>query len=183
MKKILTGSVLAGVLAAIPVVGTFAAGTYMNSTITTNLELTINDACSFTRTNQSVTVSMDPNALNTSMTSTYKVICNDVAGYSVAAVFTKMTGPGADIEYSATTPTAGSGTWTATKGAASATSNIAGTWQSGSSTYTGGTLMSGSGPTTTSGTSQQVTYKVGTAASQAAGAYSATATYTATQNS
>ena len=188
MKKILTIGILAGGVAVIPMVGAFAAGTYTfsGSPLVTTLNLTINDACNFSRTSQTVTVEMNPNQLDTSMTSTYKIICNDAAGYSVSAVFTKMkpmTGyTGTNIDYSETTPTAGSGTWTATKGAASATTNIAGTYNTQTEKYTGGTLMSGTGPTSTSGTTQQVTYKVGTAAAQAAGNYQATATYTATQN-
>ena len=176
MKKVLKIGILAGVLATVPVVGAFAAGTYtfVDDQLVTTLNLTVSDACAFSRTSTSTSVTMNPNALSTSMTSTYKIICNDAAGYSVGAAFTALTGPGTDITYSATTPSKGSGTWTATLGTASGTTNIA---------ATGGVLMSSDGPTTAAGTSQQVTYKVGTAAAQAAGSYTGTATYTATQNS
>ena len=180
MKKMVLG--VTAFMAAVPLIGVISSSD--TSALVDNLSLTVNEVCSFTRSSGAATKSttMAMGALDTTMTNTFKVICNNKNGYSVAAVFTKMTGPGADITYSATTPTAGSGTWTATKGAASATANIAGTWQSASSTYTGGTLMSGTGVTTSSGTTQQVTYKVGTAANQAKGNYSATATYTLTQS-
>ena len=207
MKKILTIGTLAGVFTTLSTVGAFAAGTYLNSTLTTNLNLTVNDMCSFTRTDQSLTTSMGPNALDKNMTSTFMIKCNDGAGYSVSAEFTKMTGPGADLLYScpngstlcttSTTTAAGSGTWTAVKGTSSTTVSsstaISGKLNSGGTAYTGGVLMSktgtsdltgsGSGTSAYSGDTQQVSYRVGTAATQAAGSYSATATYTATQNS
>ncbi len=195
-KKIIIGLASAG-LAVIPLAETFAAGTYCNKTLTDTFAITISDACNFSRTAQTLSTSMNPNALNSSMTSTYKMVCNDVSGYSVSATFTKMTGTGADLTYSClngstlctvtTTTAAGSGTWTAVKGSSStsmsSSTTIAGKWDSSSSKYTGGVLMSGSGPTTTSGTSQQISYRIGTATTQAAGSYSATATYTAVQNS
>ena len=207
MKKILTIGTLAGVFTTLSTVGAFAAGTYLNSTLTTNLSLTVNDMCSFTRTSQSLTTSTGPNALDKNMTSTFKMVCNDGAGYSVAAEFTKMTGTGADLLYScpngstlcttSTTTAAGSGTWTAVKGTSStnvsSSTAISGKLNSGGTAYTGGILMSktgtsnldgsGSGTSALAGDTQQVSYRVGTAATQAAGSYSATATYTATQNS
>ena len=207
MKKVLTIGALAGTLTTLSTVGAFAAGTYLNSTLTTNVSLTVNDMCSFTRTAQTLSTSMAPNALDKNMTSTFKMVCNDGAGYSVTAEFSKMTGTGADILYSCqngstvctttTTTAAGSGTWTAVKGnsstSASSSTTIAGKLNSGGTAYTGGILMSktgttdldgsGSGTSAYAGDTQQVSYRVGTAATQAAGSYTATAVYTATQNS
>lgn len=181
MKKTLMVGAVAFATVAVPVVG--LTNYDVKAATTHTLNLTVTEVCSFTRSVGEATksVSMAMNALNTDATNTFKVICNNAAGYSVAAVFTKITGVGDDIAYSATTPTAGSGTWTATKDGTSP-ANIAGTWQSGSSTYTGGTLMSASGVTSSSGTTQKVIYKIGTSATQAHGSYSGTATYTLTQN-
>ena len=161
---------------AVPVVGMLHNSASAATTQSDTLSLTVNEQCTFVRSSgsNSKSTTMAMNALDTSMTNTFKVTCNIASGYSVSAAFTALDGPGADITYSATTPTAGSGTWTATKGAASATSNIP---------ASGGTLMSASGVTSSSGTTQQVTYKVGTASNQASGSYEGTATYTLTATS
>ena len=142
-----------------------------------NLSVTVSETCTFSRTtgNGTYAVTMAVNKLNSNVgTSTFTAICNNPSGFSVAAVFTSITGTGAAITYSATTPSANSGTWTAAKGDSSSTANIA---------ATNGVLMSTDAVTAAEGISQQVTYKIGTRNNQAKGAYSGTATYTLTQNS
>ena len=157
-------------LAAMPVVGVFAAD---NISIDDNITITVSDNCAFTRETGTgtYTATMSPNALNANVgASTYKVICNNSKGYSVGAVFSGLTGDQTTpetITYSATTPTAGSGTWTATKTVAAG--NIA---------ASGGVLMSNNGTTPAAGDTETVTYQVSTTNTQAAGSYTGKATYT-----
>ena len=173
MKKSLIIGASSLVLAAAPAISAFAANP---SAVVDNLSVTVDEICTFERTtgNGSYTQSMAANALKTDFcTSTFKAICNGGSGYSVAAVFTALTGSvSGSITYSATTPTAGSGTWTAAKGAASSTTNLA---------ASGAKLIDKSGPDTSAGTSQQVSYKVSTQNNIAQGTYTGTATYTLTQ--
>lgn len=174
MKKLaIAGASLA--LAAMPVVGVFAAD---NISLEDSLTITVSDNCAFTRESGtgSYTASMAPNDLNASVgSSQYKVVCNNAKGYSVGAVFTGLTGNQTTpetITYSATTPTAGSGTWTAAK-----------TVSAGNIAPSGGVLMSNEGTTSASGDTETVTYKVSTTSTQAAGSYTGKATYTFVQAS
>ena len=184
MNKKITAGVAALALSMAPVAGVLAVDcTGDGGSLTDNISLTISGGCTFTRSaptsgngsNGTFTLSMNWNAVNTSLTETFKVVCNDAAGFKVTGTFTSFTSTGKTaIAYSTTTPTAGSGTWTATKGAASATTNMT----SGSS----GNLMSETSGTSTSGKTQQVTYKIGTGAQQERGSYTATANYVAVSN-
>lgn len=171
-KKALIAGVASFAVAAVPIVGAFAACDPQTDT----LVLTVSPLCNFTRSSGSATksTSMAMNALDTSMTNTFNVVCNNAAGFSVGATFTALEGPGTDIVYTGTASqvTAGSGKWTALKGEANSTDSIA---------ASSGVLMSASGVTSTSGVTQKVTYKVGSASNQAAGSYEGTATYTVTQ--
>ena len=167
--KIATLGVAALGFAAAPVLGASAAD---NVELKDELTITVSDNCAFTRTSGtgSYSATMTPNALNESVgTSSYKVICNNSKGYSVGAVFTGLTGDQdtpSIISYSATTPTAGSGTWTAAK-----------TTVSGNIAAENGTLMSNSGATSAAGDTETVTYKVSTTTTQAQGSYEGDATY------
>lgn len=171
MKKILTiGAISAGIV-ALPMVGAFAACDPLTDTI----NLTVTETCNFTRTtgNGTYSATMQVNKLNSSVgTSTFKAVCNSSSGFSVSAVPTSISGTGAAITYSANTPSAGGGTWTAYNSTANA--NIA---------ATSGTLMTSSGPTDGDGLSATVVYKVSTRNNQAKGAYSGTITYTLSQSS
>jgi hypothetical protein len=139
--------------------------------VTKDVVVTVAAACEFTQTSPTHSISMSANALNTTMTNTLTVICNNRTGFTTTGTFNSITGTGQAITYSTTNPTAGSGTWTAYSSSKSA--NIA----------TGGTVLSSNTWTTGSGAQTTMTYKVSTRANQAAGAYTTTVTYTTTQNS
>jgi len=170
MKKMaIVGASL--VFAALPVVGVFAADP---EPVIDNITITVDESCTLTRTTGggNYTASMQTNALNPSVgSSTFTAICNNATGFSVSATPTALTGPGEAINYSATTPTAGSGTWTGTK--STVAGNIA---------ATSGVLMTASAPTAAAGQTETVTYQVSTRPDQAKGSYTGTMTYALTQN-
>ncbi len=181
MKKNVIAGVASFALATAPAAVTFAVSCTGSSggQLVDNIGLTVNASCSFTRASGGAgatpTKTIAWNALDTSLTNTFTLICNDAAGYKVTGTFSDITSSGkTTIAYSTTTPTAGSGTWTATKGAASATTNM--------TSGTAGNLMSATTGTSASGVSQQVTYKIGTGAQQERGSYTGTATYVAVSN-
>lgn len=141
----------------------------INGTMT----VTIQDYCTFTRTtgNGAYSMSMMANELNANVgTSTFTASCNNGGGFSVGVSPTNISGVGTDIAYSATTPTAGSGTWTAYN--STADSNIA---------SSNGILMSSL--TVVASQAATVIYKVGTSSNQAKGSYVGTITYALTKNS
>ena len=176
MKKLIITSVVSGAMAVLPLADVLA--TACGSAITDNLSVTVTSQCEFTRTsgNGTYSITKDVNTLDETLTSTFKVVCNNKTGFTTKGSFTSLAKSGAQaITYtSSTAPTAGSGTWTAIKGGtgtAASTSNMI---------ANNGTVMSSS--TVTGGTSQQVSYKISTRANQAAGSYTGTATYVTTQN-
>lgn len=177
MKKILVIGVISGVMTILPLAEVLAT-TACGDPIVDNISVTVNAVCTFERTNGTGTYSTSVNTgqVVTSFTSTFKVVCNNANGFTTKGAFTSLTGTGTAISYTnATAPSGTSGTWTAIKGAtgtAATTSNMI---------ANNGTVMSSNGPTT--GTSQQVSYKIGSRNNQAAGTYTGTATYTTTQNS
>ena len=126
MKKLIIAGSASLALAAMPMVGVFAADP---AALTDTLKITVNESCTFEHKSGdgSYTHAMAANALNAEFgTSTFTSACNNGKGYDINAVFTSLahTGNAGDaIAYSATTPTAGSGTWTATV----SSSNIAAT--------------------------------------------------------
>ena len=159
------------VFAALPMVGVLAANP---EAVEDTIKITVDETCTLTRTtgNGNYTASMNTGALNPSVgSSTFTAVCNNASGFNVSATPTSLAGPTGSqaITYSATTPTAGSGTWTATK-----------TEVAGNIAASNGVLMTASGPTT--GQTETVTYKVSTAADQAKGDYTGTMTYALTQN-
>ena len=160
------------VLAALPVVGVFATDP---EPVVDTITVTVSETCTLTRStgNGTYTATMSTNALNPSVgSSTLTAVCNNAGGFSVSATPTALAGPAGSqaINYSATTPTAGSGTWTATK-----------TEVAGNIAETSGVLMTSAGVTT--GQTETVTYQVSTRANQAKGDYQGTMTYQLTQNS
>ena len=176
MKKVLIIGAISGAMTVLPLAEAFA--TTSCGEITDTLSVTVKSVCTFTRTAGSGTYTATKNVgqMETSFTSTFQVVCNNAAGFTTTASFTSLSGPGTAIDYSNTTaPTATNGYWTAIKGTTSTTPSTSNMIASG------GTLMSSNGPTT--GTSQQVSYKIGSRSNQAAGTYTGTATYTTLQNS
>lgn len=178
MKKLLIAGAASLALSALPIAASFAVDP---PAISDELIVTVGEACTFTRTSSTgesgtITDSIQLGGLNNNFgSSTYKAICNNAIGFNVEAEFTSLTGAGEAITYSATDPTAGSGTWTASVD----DNNIV------VSTVDGkliGSLMSASGVTGANGISATVTYKISIRDNQAKGNYTGTATYTLNQN-
>ena len=171
MKKSIVAGAASLVLAAMPVVGVFAADP---DAVVDTLTVNVNESCNFTRSagNGNYTQTMSAGALNSSFgSSTFTAACNNGLGYDINAVFTSLAhteNHGAAITYNATTPTAGSGTWTATVDS----SNIA---------ATGGKLGTQSTQDPSGGRTYTVDYTVSTHSDQAQGSYQGTATYTLVQ--
>ena len=190
MKKIaIAGASVA--LAAMPIVGVFAAATDVTN-VTDTLTVTIDSTCSF-NAQQSTTA---PNATNTYSktmlanafddsfgTTTLTVICNNAKGYSVGSVMNNLQGPAQSggstyetITYSTTDLTAaGQGKYSA------GYSNVVGN----NTAVTGqvpqsGTLMTSNTMTPAAGDTSTIIYKVSTTSNQAAGSYTGTAVYTLT---
>ena len=171
MKKTLIAGAASLALAAMPVVGVFAADP---AAIEDSITITVSETCTFERTtgNGSYTATMAVNALNASVgSSVFTAICNNANGFSVSATPTSLSGTGEAITYSATTPTAGSGTWTATK-----------TTVAGNIAAADGVLMTSAGVTAAAGQTETVTYKVSTRNNQAQGDYTGSIEYALTQN-
>lgn len=171
MKKSIVAGAASLVLAAMPVVGVFAADP---AALTDTLTVTVNESCTFTRTtgNGQYTQSMTAGALKTDFgSSTFTSACNNGKGYDINAEFTSLShkgNAGEAIAYSATTPTASSGTWTASV----SSSNIA---------ATGGKLGEQSTQDPAGGRTYTVNYTVSLHDDQAQGTYEGTATYTLVQ--
>lgn len=171
MKKSIVVGAASLVLAAMPVVGVFADNP---NPVVDTLTVTVNESCTFEHKSGdgSYTHAMAAGALNNEFgTSTFTSACNNGKGYDINAVFTSLThqgNAGEAIAYSATTPTAGSGTWTATV----SSSNIA---------ETNGKLGFRTSQDPAGGSEYSVSYTVSTHNDQAQGTYKGTATYTLVQ--
>lgn len=167
MKKTLIAGAASLAFAATPVFGVFATNP---AALTDTLQVTVAVSCTFSRTSGESTYSktMTANQLDTSFgESTFTSHCNNGTGYTITPTFTDLTfsGATAPIAYSTTTPTAGSGTWTATKTGAS--SNLA----------SGTAMETQSSQDPAAGRSVTVTYKVGLLNNQPKGTYTGTASY------
>lgn len=172
MKKSIVAGAASLVLAAMPVVGVFATDP---ADVVDTLTVTVNESCNFnhdTGNTGSFSKNMVAGALDPSFgSSTLKAACNNGKGYTINAEFTSLAhqgNAGEAIEYSATTPTEGSGTWTA----AVNSSNIA---------ATNGTIANTSTQDPAAGSTYTVLYKVSLHNDQAQGTYQGTATYTLVQ--
>lgn len=167
MKKTLIAGAASLAFAATPVFGVFATNP---AALTDTLTVTVAVSCTFARTAGESTYAktMTANQLDEEFgTSTFTSHCNNGSGYTVTPTFTSLTFTGAaqPITYSTTTPTAGSGTWTATLSGAS-------------SNLTSGTAMSTqSSQDPAAGRTLTVIYKVGLKNNQAKGTYTGTASY------
>lgn len=171
MKKILTVGAVTVALAALPMAGVYAA----DPTVTDNIQVTVSEACTLTRSagEGTYTVTMNPNQLNSNVgTSTLSATCNAAKGYTVTLATTNLvnqTSSSYNIPYGTTTPVAGTAAWTVTVDS----TNIA----------NGGTVMSTTAAdSSTTPATESATYKVSTSQTQATGTYRGTATYTLTKN-
>lgn len=200
MKKALIAGAASAVLAAMPVVGVFAAASNPSNLVDT-LNVTIEDSCTWTRTlstaDTNVTIGTATSATATAsrtMTadqliaefavSTINAKCNNTKGYKITGTFTDLLGQvsssdttalnnGEKISYGGAAALA-SGTWIAKLG--DATTGLA----SGTSGNVASTTASDD---MTAGSTYTITYGVSTAAAQPAGYYTGSATYVFAQNS
>ena len=185
MKKALIAGAASVALAAMPVVGVFAADG--NDTIKDTIEITIDSACSVTSTNTENTyaVSMTNSELKSNIGGTVmNVKCNDTAGWQLNAV---GTGTGTTVDLLDAT---GNGTdiasGTATSGATSnwafkvAGDSTVAAYQNFAAVPTvAAKVAEGSGATDmTSGTNVTATYQVWISATQQADTYTGSVTYT-----
>lgn len=178
MKKTLMVGLGSLVLAALPTATSFAATSQQ-----INATVTVGQSCELTRTSGEGTYSktMNMNTYDANFgSSTLSVVCNNLSGFKVKGTFTDLVnGANNDIKITYTSAqggvSGGSGTWTAVKGDSTSTTAIA--------SGVDGNVMSSGVSTGTTPVTQQITYKVGTSASQAAGTYTGTATYELTSNS
>ena len=180
MKKLAIAGASA-VLAALPVVGVFAAE---GTTVTDTVEVTINSDCTITTTNAANTYSatMTNSQLKSDLGSTSMTInCNDAGGWHVTAV-----GSGADASDKTVMNATGSGTDIATGTATSgATSNwamkVTGTDATGFTSFaavpsSATDVATGSG--SVSGGTLSTMYQVWISATQQADTYTGQVTYT-----
>ena len=132
----------------------------------------IGQACSFgTSTSQTYSKSIMPGQMDSNFgTTTMDVSCNDANGYVVTATATALSGSGGSISYSATTPVAGTSSWTAYNEASLA--NIPAT----------ANAVVKSVSTLTPSSTWDIIYKVGVARLQPQGSYTGTITYSLTVN-
>lgn len=172
MKKSIIAGAASVALAAMPVMGAFAA-TSVTDTITAN----VTDACSFNRTAGEGTyaTSILPNAIVENFaSSSFAVTCNFATGakdINVTASFTDLVNGEFAIPYSGTALTAGTAGWNA----------AAGDFSAGAvSIADGGDLINVEGATENQ--TATVWYSVATDADQETGAYKGYATYTLAEN-
>lgn len=194
MKKTLMAGAASLALAAMPVVGTFAA--QQSVTITDTLQVTITTACTFVRygaagasqtdvnpgPNWSGTTTADgdtvtgtysatvkPSADVELGTSTFTAFCNAADGYNVTVSTPNLTNSvsgGGTIDFTSTEPTSSEQGWTLTKG---------------NSLFSSGSFMS-SNTATTAAQHETATYTVYTSATTRAGTYTGNVVYTFTYN-
>ncbi len=173
MRKSIIAGAASVALAAMPVMGAFAA-TSVTDTITAN----VSDACSFNRTAGEGTyaTSILPNAIVENFaSSSFAVTCNfgdnETRNINVTASFTDLVNGEYAIPYSGTALTAGTAGWNAAAGDLSATAI---------SLTDGGDLINVENATENQ--TATVWYSVATDADQETGAYKGYATYTLAEN-
>ena len=177
MKKLIIAGSASLALAAMPMVGVFAADP---AALTDTLKITVNESCTFERgTGGSATFekTMAASAVDDAFgTNTFTSKCNNGLGYTVTGHFTDITeddGLGTAITYGTTTPDSTHlGIWTAYKSTATA-GNITNDSQ----------ILNTSAADPAGGTSFTVVYKVGLHDNQEQGNYTGTAQYTLAQKS
>ena len=173
MKKTLIAGAASLAFAATPVFGVFADNP---AALTDTLTVTVATSCTFERTTGTGTYAktMLANKVDAEFgSSTFTSHCNNGKGYKITPTFTSLsfTGAAQPITYATSTPTAGSGTWTA---------KLSGS----SSSLTSGTAFgSQTSQDPTAGRAVTILYTVSTKSNQAKGTYTGTATYQLSMNS
>lgn len=178
-KSLIAAGAASAVLAAMPVLGVFAAPVM---TVTDTLQVTVSTSCTLDNDGDAAT---DPSIVGTTYTgsgapgqlvtlagsgatsTTVQIECNDADGYDITPTFSSLVGPtGSTAITYAANASAGSGTWTAyySKNSGEATAFTA-----------SGTAVHGN-PTMSD--TYTFSYKVGLGNDQAAGTYEGTALYT-----
>ena len=190
MKKALIAGAASVALAAMPVVGVFAAQATNPESVVDTLTVNVNGVCTFERTtgNGTYTQTMAANALNDSFgTSTFTSGCNNGTGYKVTLTATDLAyANGANITYATgettpDTPTAGSGTWVAYRSAATGGSTVT-SYNTAGNIAAGGYAYETNAADGATASTFTVIYKVSTHSIQEQGSYQGTATYTLAQN-
>ena len=187
MKKTLIAGAASVVLAAMPVVGVFAAQASDPQAVIDTLTVNVNGECTFARTNGTgtYTQTMAANALNDNFgSSTFTSHCNNGTGYKVTLTATDLAyANGANITYATgdATPTAGSGTWVAYRSAATGGSTVT-SYNTAGNIAAGGYAYETNAADGAVDSSFTVVYKVSTHSIQEQGSYVGTATYTLAQN-
>ena len=177
MKKLIIAGSASLALAAMPMVGVFAADP---AALTDTLQITVNESCTFERgTGGSSTFqkTMAASAVDDNFGSnTFTSKCNNGLGYTVTGDFSDIeedNDRGTAIAYGTVTPDSTHlGIWTAYKSTATA-GNIT----------NHSSILNTSAADPAGGTSFSVTYKVGLHDNQEQGTYTGTATYTLAQKS
>ena len=170
MKKLaIAASSLA--LAAMPVVGVFAAQASNPAALSDTLTINVDGVCTFERTDGtgSYTKTMTANSAQTLGTSTYTTHCNNHAGYTIAVTTPNLAGP-TNIPFQSTAPVAGTAGWaiqTNTTGEATY--------------YVSGNFAETNTQDPAAGNVYTATYLAATATDQSQGTYTGTVTYTLTQ--
>ena len=201
MKKTLIAGAASVALAAMPIVGVFAAQAEDPAALVDTLTVNVNGICEFARADSgdaggSYTQTMAANALNndfigSNAVSKFVSSCNNGTGYVVTLSATPLshsTGDGAAITYATasgnalpTDPTAGSGTWVANRTAATGNVTVS-DYSTAGNILNQGTAYATNGPDGATQSSFSVKYIVSTHTVQSQGSYSGTATYTLAQN-
>ena len=168
-KTLIAGASLA--LAAMPVVGVFAAKASDPEAISDTLTINVNGVCTLTRSSGTGTYTETMTASDTKTlgTSTYTTHCNNHTGYTIAVTTPNLAGP-TNIPFQSTAPTAGTAGWaiqTNTTGEATY--------------YVSGNFAETSTQDPAAGNTYTATYLAATASDQSQGTYTGTVTYTLTQ--
>lgn len=184
-KSLITAGAASLVVAAMPIVGVFAADG--NKTITDTIKVTIDSACSVTsaKTDNTYAVDMTNSQLDSNIGSTSMTVkCNDAAGWKVSAV---GSGSGATVDVlDASDDGTDIATGTATSGATSnwafkvaGDKTVAAYQNFAAVPTTAAKVAEDSGATSmTSGTTISTTYQVWISATQQADTYTGQVTYT-----
>lgn len=177
MKKTIIAGAASVALAAMPVVGAFAA-----TSIQDKIVVTVSDSCAFSRTageGEYSTTLLNGNVAENFGASTFEVKCNvadeNTQAINVTAEFQTLSdGAGHTIPYAAAMPTATSSAWTAMKSdSANGAAAIA---------ATNGVLINGTATAANNTLSATVRYSASASNDQAAGTYTGYATYTLAEN-
>ena len=191
MKKAIIAGAASAVLAAMPVLGVFADGaTTGSSSYTDTIHVNINKSCTFAReaytsggvegnashknnggtwgnaaaTYDTLTATVTNSSLTTLGSSQFKVVCNNTAGYRITVETTGLTSSGNTIPNNTTYSNSVSG-WSPVYGS--------------TKLVNGSTLKTVEA--TTDNDTFEVSYSVGVSATQQAGEYEGSATYTFAQ--